>query len=94
MDFTFVVVSPIYCSASPIILILLLLGGTLDEDFDYDGEGHETVGQDAAQADIIAYLMMFIGWFIILRAVSDYNRARKMERIITAEPTTDADAIV
>lgn len=66
--------------------------GTLDEDFDYDGEGHETVGQDATEAGIFAYLMMFIGWFIILRAVSDYNRARKMERIITAEPTTTTTA--
>ncbi|KAI7888370.1 uncharacterized protein EV154DRAFT_425844 [Mucor mucedo] len=65
--------------------------GTLDEDFDYDGEGHET-GQDATQAEIVAYLMMFVGWFIILRAFSDYNKARKMERIITAEP--DADAMI
>ncbi|OAD06288.1 hypothetical protein MUCCIDRAFT_159962 [Mucor lusitanicus CBS 277.49] len=64
--------------------------GTLDEDFDYDGEGHDTVGQDAAQADVIAYLMMFIGWFIILRAVSDFLRARKMEKIITSEPNVDA----
>ncbi|KAI8084160.1 uncharacterized protein B0P05DRAFT_536375 [Gilbertella persicaria] len=61
--------------------------GTLDEDFDYDGEGHETVGQDATQAKIIAYIMMFIGWFIILRALSDFNKARKMEKIITSEPT-------
>ncbi|KAI9336581.1 hypothetical protein BD770DRAFT_448695 [Pilaira anomala] len=62
--------------------------GTLDEDFDYDGEGHET-GQDATQADIVAYLMMFLGWFIILRAISDYYRARNVERIITAEPNVD-----
>ncbi|KAI9266418.1 hypothetical protein EDC94DRAFT_603665 [Helicostylum pulchrum] len=62
--------------------------GTLDEDFDYDGEGHET-GQDATQADIVAYLMMFLGWFIVLRAVSDYYRARNVERIITAEPNAD-----
>ncbi|KAI7902397.1 uncharacterized protein BX663DRAFT_510959 [Cokeromyces recurvatus] len=71
--------------------------GTLDEDFDYDGEGHETVGHDATQADLVAYIMMFIGWFIILRAVSDYLRARKMENIITSEPnstTTNADNIV
>ncbi|CEP17215.1 hypothetical protein [Parasitella parasitica] len=64
--------------------------GTLDEDFDYDGEGHDTVGQDAAQADVIAYLMMFIGWFIILRAVSDFTRARKLEKIIASEPNADA----
>ncbi|CAO3626132.1 unnamed protein product [Mucor hiemalis] len=63
--------------------------GTLDEDFDYDGEGHET-GQDAATADAVAYIMMFVGWFVILRAVSDYNRARKMERIITSEPNIDS----
>ncbi|KAI8645217.1 hypothetical protein BD408DRAFT_82464 [Parasitella parasitica] len=64
--------------------------GTLDEDFDYDGEGHDTVGQDAAQADVIAYLMMFVGWFIILRAVSDFTRARKMEKIIVSEPSVEA----
>lgn len=34
--------------------------------------------------------MMFVGWFIILRAFSDYIKARKMERIITAEPNADA----
>jgi hypothetical protein len=48
------------------------------------------VGQDAAQANIIAYIMMLLGWFIILRALTDYNRARKMERIITSEPNVDA----
>lgn len=61
----------------------------MDEDFDYDGEGHET-GQDAATADAVAYIMMFVGWFVILKAVSDYNRARKMERIITSEPSIDS----
>ncbi|KAI8373897.1 hypothetical protein BD560DRAFT_393896 [Blakeslea trispora] len=63
--------------------------GTLDEDFDYDGEGHETIGHDATQAKITAYIMMFVGWFIILRALSDFNKARKMERIIISEPTID-----
>lgn len=36
--------------------------------------------------------MMFVGWFIILKAFSDFNKARKMEQIITSEP--DVDAIV
>ena len=60
----------------------------MDEDIDYDGEGHET-GQDAATADVVAYTMMFVGWVVILRAVSDYNRARNMERIICSEPNVD-----
>jgi hypothetical protein len=61
----------------------------MDEDFDYDGEGHETVGHDAAQANMIAYVVMFIGWFIVLHSISDYLKAKRMEKIITAEPTID-----
>ena len=87
MDFMFAAVSFFYWPYK--LSLNHLLGGTLDEDFDYDGEGHETVGHDATQAKIIAYIMMFIGWFIVLRALSDFNKARKTERIITFEPTLD-----
>ncbi|KAI8883950.1 hypothetical protein K501DRAFT_183277 [Backusella circina FSU 941] len=62
--------------------------GTLEEDYDYDGKGHEL--EDPVQAEIVAYLMMFIGWFIILRTVTEYNKARKMESIICSEPTIES----
>lgn len=61
----------------------------MDEDFDYDGEGHETVGHDAVQANLIAYIVMFVGWFILLRAIADFWKVKKMEKIITAEPNAD-----
>ncbi|KAI8975285.1 hypothetical protein BDF20DRAFT_877752 [Mycotypha africana] len=69
--------------------------GSLEENFDYgsgnndSGSMHNDDNNDAAtQADLVAYIMMFLGWFIILRAVSDYTKARKMEQIINSEPTT------
>ncbi|KAI8981431.1 hypothetical protein BDB01DRAFT_794080 [Pilobolus umbonatus] len=59
--------------------------GTLDEDFDYDGEGHER-REDTMEAGMTAYLMMFVGWFIILKSIIDYNRVRRMEKIIITQP--------
>lgn len=57
----------------------------MDEDFDYDGgETHEN---ESGQANAIAYIAMFIGWLFILVSVADYVRARRMEKIMTAEPT-------
>jgi len=41
--------------------------------------------------ELIAYMLMVVGWFIVIRSVSDYVRARKMEQIIQASP---ADAAV
>jgi uncharacterized membrane protein len=41
-------------------------------------------------ADIIAYLLMIIGWFIIIRSIADYFRAKQMEKIIRSEPNPEA----
>ncbi|CDH54418.1 metal homeostatis protein bsd2 [Lichtheimia corymbifera JMRC:FSU:9682] len=45
--------------------------------------------EESVQANIIAYLLMLLGWFIIIRSIGDYLRARKMERIIATEPSAE-----
>ncbi|KAI7876450.1 hypothetical protein K492DRAFT_172543 [Lichtheimia hyalospora FSU 10163] len=45
--------------------------------------------EESIQANIIAYLLMLLGWFIIIRSIGDYLRARKMERIIATEPSAE-----
>ncbi|KAI8084585.1 metal homeostatis protein bsd2 [Halteromyces radiatus] len=47
---------------------------------DYDGK---------FDADIISYILMIIGWFLIIRSIADYTRAKKMESIIGQEPTPE-----
>jgi hypothetical protein len=37
-------------------------------------------------ADWLAYLLMIIGWFILIRAVSDYLRARRHEQLVLQSP--------
>lgn len=69
------------------------------DEFEYsdDGESDDNKNKDSnngddessTNADIIAYLLMLIGWFIIIRANVDYIRARKMEKIIAAEPSVE-----
>ncbi|KAI8376285.1 uncharacterized protein BYT42DRAFT_517130 [Radiomyces spectabilis] len=67
--------------------------GSLDDGY-YDDEGgnSDKNGSDesSGDADIIAYFLMMLGWFIIIRAIADYARARNMEKIIGAEPNADA----
>ncbi|GAA5796458.1 hypothetical protein HPULCUR_001830 [Helicostylum pulchrum] len=69
--------------------------GTLEDD-EYFYSGQETDSkastkkEDGTDADIIAYLLMMLGWFIIIRALADYFRAKQMEKIICSEPTVDS----
>jgi hypothetical protein len=37
-------------------------------------------------ADWLSYVLMIIGWFILIRAVSDFLRARRQEQIIRSSP--------
>jgi len=38
-------------------------------------------------ADWISYVLMIIGWFILIRAVSDFLRARRHEALVLQSPT-------
>ena len=38
-------------------------------------------------ADYISYILMIIGWFILIRAVSDFLRARRHEALVLQSPS-------
>lgn len=47
-------------------------------------QGNGTVG--AATSEWFAYMLMIVGWFILIRAVSDFYRARKHEQLVLQSP--------
>lgn len=49
-----------------------------------NGDGSGWAGIDSS--DWIAYLLMIVGWFILIRAVSDYLRARRHEQLVLQSP--------
>lgn len=61
---------------------------------DDDGEGDSSGNNEGDNIDIIAYLLMIFGWFIIIRSVADYIRVKRMERIIATQPSQAAEEIV
>jgi hypothetical protein len=39
-----------------------------------------------ATSDWISYALMIVGWFILIRAISDFVRARRQEQLVRASP--------
>jgi hypothetical protein len=63
-------------------------------DFDpnaVNGGGDSTSGSSGmggfTSADWISYILMIIGWFILIRAVSDFLRARRHEALVLQSPS-------
>ncbi|ORZ26034.1 hypothetical protein BCR42DRAFT_445744 [Absidia repens] len=72
---------------------------SLVDDTNYTGDESNSKHKDQStdggeseslDADILSYILMIIGWFLVIRAVSDYARAKKMESIIGQEPTPES----
>ena len=40
-----------------------------------------------ASSDWVSYILMIVGWFILIRAVSDFLRARRHEQLVLQSPT-------
>ncbi|KAI7857421.1 hypothetical protein BDC45DRAFT_435687, partial [Circinella umbellata] len=59
-----------------------------------DGEGGSSGNNEGDNIDIIAYILMIFGWFIIIRSVADYIRVKRMERIIATQPSQAIEDIV
>lgn len=65
-------------------------------DFDPNSVGNESGGDnngggggglaDIASSEWVAYILMIVGWFILIRAVSDYLRARRHEQLVLQSP--------
>jgi hypothetical protein len=47
--------------------------------------GGNTLG-DLASSDWVAYILMIVGWFILIRSVSDYIKARRHEQLVLQSP--------
>lgn len=46
-----------------------------------------------ATSEWLAYALMIVGWFILIRALSDYFRARKHEQLVLQSPDRGASGI-
>lgn len=51
------------------------------DDVNGGGDSNEFSGTDFA-----AYVLMIVGWFILIRAVSDYLRVRRHEQLVLQSP--------
>lgn len=40
-----------------------------------------------SSSDWISYILMIVGWFILIRAVSDFLRARRQEQLVLSSPS-------
>ncbi|KAI3319840.1 hypothetical protein HD806DRAFT_250552 [Xylariaceae sp. AK1471] len=49
-----------------------------------DGDGSSW--SDIASSEWVSYILMIVGWFILIRAVSDYIRARRHEMLVLQSP--------
>jgi hypothetical protein len=59
-------------------------------DFDpgnVDGNGKDAGTGELSGVDWISYVLMIVGWFILIRSVSDFFRARKQEQLILSSPS-------
>ena len=58
-------------------------------DFDPNkvGSGGEGVGEGTfTTTDWLSYALMIVGWFILIRGVSDFMRARRQEALVRSSP--------
>ncbi|KAK3700210.1 hypothetical protein LTR37_016089 [Vermiconidia calcicola] len=50
------------------------------------GDGSGMGPHGITTADWLSYVLMVVGWFILIRAVTDFMRARRQEQIIRSSP--------
>lgn len=60
-------------------------------DFDPDAISAVADGSDGASGSIgtnewVAYALMIVGWFVLIRSVSDFLRARRHEQLVLQSP--------
>ena len=69
--------------------------GTVLPDDGTDGNGNAPVPDDnipddrLPKAEWMSYLLMVIGWFILIRSVGEYYRVKQLEKAVRATPTLD-----
>lgn len=57
-------------------------------DFDPSQVGSGADGADGmiTTTDWLSYVLMIVGWFILIRAASDFMRARRQEALVRSSP--------
>ncbi|CAK3963154.1 metal homeostasis bsd1 [Lecanosticta acicola] len=68
--------------------------GVPDDPNSHDFDPSQVAGADAAAAastgittsDWLSYVLMIVGWFILIRAVSDFMKARRQEALVRSSP--------
>lgn len=53
------------------------------KDMGGDGEGSAS---GPSTTEWLSYVLMIVGWFILIRAISDYARARRQEALVRSSP--------
>ena len=68
--------------------------GTVLPDPDSSGVGEngpmpndDMPAQGLPKAEWMSYLLMVIGWFILIRSVGEYYRVKQLEKAVRATPT-------
>ncbi|KAK4035354.1 hypothetical protein C8A01DRAFT_48447 [Parachaetomium inaequale] len=61
-------------------------GDPNSHNFNQDDVNQGDGGSDLTGTDWAAYLLMIAGWFILIRAVSDYLKARRHEQLVLQSP--------
>ncbi|KAF2459652.1 hypothetical protein BDY21DRAFT_370343 [Lineolata rhizophorae] len=62
------------------------MGSMMDNGGSSGGGDDGNSGGGISSNDLLAYGLMVIGWFILIRAVSDFVRARKHEQLVLQSP--------
>jgi hypothetical protein len=55
-------------------------------DFDPSDVNQNGGSDDITGNDWAAYILMVVGWFILIRAVSDYLKVRRHEQLVLQSP--------
>jgi hypothetical protein len=66
--------------------------GVPDHPNSHDFDPNHVSGAEGAKAglttaDWLSYVLMIVGWFILIRAVSDFMRARREEALVRSSPS-------
>ena len=51
-----------------------------------DVNGGDSGSDSITQNEWLSYIFMIVGWFVLIRALADYMKARKTEALILASP--------
>lgn len=51
-----------------------------------DGSGGSGGSSGLTTSDWLSYVLMIVGWFILIRAVTDYMKARRQEMLVRSSP--------